>query len=128
MHDRLDSLVSWRPRVEPSGHPRRHRIRAVRFDMQSPECRDSVMTTRLRTCGERRCCERKHRVVSICEPSGSGVICHALKGEPPPAMRPDPGTDTHGRVEVDKCVALFNVQLDEDTDARESLVVSTKAT
>src|SRR5450432_3450121 len=43
-------------------------------------------------------------------------------------MRPDPGTDTHGRVEVDKCVALFNVQLDEDTDARESLVVSTKAT
>ena len=109
-------VVGGAARVEPGGHPRRHRVGAVRRDLDPPERRPLPGEPGLLVGGQRGHRVGQHRVVPVLHPGGAGVVRLAGEVEAAAAVRPDLAGHADRRVAVDQVAALLDVQLDEAAD------------
>ena len=71
--------------------------------------------------GQHRLRTTDHRVLTIAQPSGTGVVGFTRYLDPPPTVRPETTSDGDSTVEVDQTATLLDMQLNERGDPSERL-------
>ena len=105
--------------VEPAADEGGDGVDAVRLDGDLAEGGEGAGELRLAAGGQHGLGVGEHRVAAVHEPGGARVVGLAPEVEPPAAVRPDGGGDTDRVAGEVEGAALFDVELDERTDAGE---------